>query len=124
MLAWAVLYLEDRPYYPAVRVAAPGEVTYTALLEAQPDDAGCQAAVRRFLAPIAKGCAQCRVIFTRCARSAVALPSDEAPRYWVEAKGLRIGIAGTEVNAKASCELVARDLPESACLKAGNPGGR
>lgn len=109
-IAAAVMYLESRPYFPAVRVAAPGDVTYTALLEPQENEESCNAAVRRFVAPIGRNCAQCRLIFKRCERSAMSLPSEEAPRYWIEATGLRIAIAGPEANARASCELIAADL--------------
>jgi hypothetical protein len=109
-VAAALLYLEARPYYPAVRIAAPGEVTYTALLDSTEDAESCDAAARRFVSPIAGACPQCRVLFTRCEHSALSLPSEDAPRYWVESKGVRIAVAGPEANARQSCELIAADL--------------
>jgi hypothetical protein len=121
-LGATLIHLEARPYYPAVRVAAPGEVTYTALLEPESEPAGCEAVLRRFSAPIEQSCAQCRILSASCARSAAE--PDGAPSYWVEAKALRIAISGPEANARASCEQVARDLPGSACSKAGHPVGR
>jgi hypothetical protein len=109
-IAAAVIYLESRPYFPAVRVAAPGDVTYTALLAPQENEESCNTAVRRFIAPISRNCRDCRVLFKRCERSSISLPSEDAPRYWIESTGLRIAIAGPEANARASCELLAADL--------------
>ena len=100
------IYYESWPYHAAVRISAPGGVTYAALFDGAPDREACEEAARRYFAPLEKSCAECRVLDVRCAHDAPAI----AAAYWVRAEGLRIAVTGPEPNAKASCELTARDL--------------
>lgn len=108
-VATAVLwiYLESRSYYAAVRVSAPGAVTYTALLDKESDRDSCEAAARRFYAPLESDCKECRVEFLGCERS----PREAADaRYWVIARRVRIAITGPDDTARASCAITADNL--------------
>src|SRR5437764_589287 len=89
--------------------AAAGNAAGGAATGAEVGAAGgeaCEDAARRYFAPLEKSCAECRVLYVRCTHHTPAI----AAAYWVRAEGLRIAVTGPEPNAKASCELTARDL--------------
>ena len=103
------IHLESRPYYAAVRISAPGAVTYTALLDKESDRDSCEAAARRFYGPLESDCKDCSVEFLGCERS----PREAAgAAYWVIARRVRIAVSGPEESARASCAITAHKLTE------------
>jgi hypothetical protein len=116
--ACATLFLAYGPYaeyYPVVKIAAPGGVTFTALLDAKRGLKACTATNAEFLDPLLGECPDCEVLFAQCLEKSQALgltleAREAARQYWVVSQGVTIAVGGAETMAKASCEAVAADL--------------
>ena|SRR5205085_5138584 len=121
-------YATQRDYYAVAKIAGPGDVTFTALLDARPGLKACTAANAQFLDPIARGCSDCRVLFAQCVNKATAFAielqaREAAHQYWVVSEGVIIAVVGVEGRARATCEAVAADLASrgmrSRCIHPG-----
>ena len=125
--AWiAHLHVISQSYHPVVRLASPEGLTYIAVQDAQSERQACGAANDRFLSPIKKSCAQCRVVVARCERRLEGLELDvhegrTLAHYLVSGPGVRMAIEGPEAAARASCvqiaaEMVRSGLRSAACV--------
>ena len=106
-------YAVHPEYYAVAIIAGPADVTFTALLDARPGLSACTAANAQFLDPIARGCTDCKVLFSQCVNQATAFAigqqaREAAQQYWVVSEGVIIAVVGAE--ARATCEAVAADL--------------
>ena len=137
-LIWALLviaigaavydYATQRDYYPVAKIAGPADVTFTALLDARRGLKACTAANAGFLDPIARGCADCRVLFAQCVNKATAIAiglqaREAAHQYWVVSEGVIVAVVGVDAGARETCEAVAADLARrgmrSRCIHPG-----
>ena len=115
----AHLHVVSQTYHPVVQLSSPDGLVYTAVQDAKHERQACGAANDRFLAPVKKGCAQCRVVLARCEREldglelAVHERRPIAHHHVVSAPGVRMAIAGPEASAKASCEQIADQMVRS-----------
>ena len=124
-LIWALLviaigaamydYATQRDYYPVAKIAGPADVTFTALLDSRRRLKACIAANAEFLDPIARGCADCRVLFAQCVNKATAIAiglqaREAAHQYWVVSEGVIVAVVGVDAGARETCEAVAADL--------------
>ena len=114
--AWlAHLHVAAQTYYPVVQVLAPEGLTYTAVQEPVSERSACGAANERFLGPLKAQCAQCQILYARCARSLEGLElsiheGSPISQHLVYAAGLRIAIAGPAGLARSSCDFLAGDM--------------
>jgi hypothetical protein len=117
--AWlAHLHVVSQSYHPVVQLSSPDGLVYTAVQDPKHERQACGAANDRFLAPVKKGCEQCRVVLARCERELVGLELAVHERrsiaqHIVTAPGVRLAITGPEASAKASCEQIAEQMVRS-----------
>jgi len=117
--AWiAHLHVVSQSYHPVVRLESPEGLTYTAVQDPQQERQACGAANDRFLSPIKKSCAQCRVVLARCERQLEGLELEvhegrALPHYLVSGPGVRMAIEGQVAAARASCQQIAAEMVRS-----------
>jgi hypothetical protein len=102
-------------YYPTAKVELPGGFSFSVVQALQPDRAACGDANDRFLAPLAKTCKGCRVVYARCRREIdgtdLLLMTETAPSFYIViAPGLRMRISGPSDQLSAVCESIAAQL--------------
>ena len=125
--AWlAHIHVISQSYHPVVRLSSPDGLTYIAVQDAREERQACGKANDRFLRPVKAGCKECEVVIARCERSLEGVELDlyegrQIPHYMVKGPGMRMAIQGPAAAAKASCELIAREMVRSglrvaACL--------
>jgi len=114
----AHLHVVSQTYHPVVQLSSPDGLVYTAVQDPRHERQACGAANDRFLAPVKKGCEQCRVVLARCERELGGLElavheRERIAHHVVTAPGVRLAITGPEANAKASCEQIANQMVRS-----------
>jgi hypothetical protein len=125
--AWlAHLHVVSQRYHPVVRLASPDGLTYIAVQDAKQERQACGRANDRFLRPVKRSCKDCEVLIARCERDLedferAVFEGKKIPHHLVAGPGVRMAIQGPDAAAKASCELIARQmvrsgLPQAACV--------
>jgi len=114
----AHLHVVSQTYHPVVQLSSPDGLVYTAVQDPKHERQACGAANDRFLAPVKKDCAQCRVVVARCERELGGLELAVYERrriahHVVTGPGVRLAIAGPEASARASCEQIAARMVRS-----------
>jgi hypothetical protein len=114
----AHLHVVSQTYHPVVQMSSPDGLVYTAVQDPKHERQACGAANERFLAPVKKGCEQCRVVLARCERDLGGLELTVHERrdiahHVVTAPGVRLAITGPDASAKASCEQIAQQMVRS-----------
>jgi len=107
----AYLYERDRPYYPVARIASPEGLVYTAFSDLVRGREACAAANQRFLEPFRSDCPGCTVLSERCEsrEEGMRLRVAESGPV-VVSPGVALALSGPRELARATCELIARDL--------------
>jgi hypothetical protein len=114
--AWlAHLHVVSQIYHPVVRLSSPDGLVYTAVQDAKVERQACGAANTRFLAPVKKGCKNCKVIVARCERQLEGMElalfeGKQLPHHQIHGPGVRMAIAGPAEFAKASCEHIVDEM--------------
>ena len=112
--AIAHLHASSQSYHPVIRIAAPGNTTYTAVLPAVGQRPACSSAGRTFVEPLRAQCPECEVLSARCERELegleLALSLDAPlPLHVVRTPAVRMAIEGERALAKAACDYIAGD---------------
>jgi hypothetical protein len=117
--AWlAHLHVVAQIYHPVVRLSSPDGLVYTAVQDAKVERQACGAANTRFLAPVKKGCKDCRIIAARCERQLEGMElalseGKKLPHHQILGPGVRMAIAGPAEFARASCEHIVGEMRRS-----------
>ena len=121
----AHLHVAAQSYVPVVKIDAPDELSYTAVLDTTPQRQACKEANRRFIEPLKARCPDCAVVFARCERELRGLElalkrDDPIPHPVVLSPGLRIAVVGALQKAQSSCRAIAggiaRQGPSASCV--------
>jgi len=112
----AHMFVVSQRYYPVVKIAAPGGLTYIAVQDATGERQACGTANARFLVPIKAACKDCEVLAARCERVVEGdeekklLEGTPSPNYLIVAPGLRMAIEGPDAPARRDCDFIAKDV--------------
>ena len=122
----AHLHASTQTYHPVIKVAAPGGVDYTVVLDATGDRPACASAGKSFVAPMRAQCPDCEIVSARCERELhdleLALERGRpVSLYTVSMAGVRVAIEAEAARAKAACDVIAgtavrHGVPSASCI--------
>lgn len=122
----AYFQVASQTYVPVVKLASSDGFSFVVVQNADPNRNGCGDANDRFLEPVKKECAQCKVVYARCDRKLegveLALSTGEpVPYYQVVGGGVRVAVQGPPDRVRAVCEDIASEIvrtgvPTAACV--------
>ena len=117
-VALAQLYVEAVAYFPVVKIASPGGLSFTIVHDALGSRQACGSANREVLDPIRADCKECKLVYARCERelkgAELALLQRKAvPFYIVSASNVRLLVTGPPAVARRACEDLASNIVKS-----------